>query len=236
FEFGKIYRYNPDQVENDDVTKRYFEERHLSLFETGAETPENWKIKSEKTDFYYLKARVMNILQRLRINLSRVVVEQASEKYYSSGISLIFKDNRKVLASIGKLSRDTLKRMDCKQEVFYADINWDLLLKSLPAKDVVYAEVAKFPEVRRDLALVIDKAVTFDEIERTAYETERKLLKKVGLFDVYEGDRIEAGKKSYAVSFVLQDKDKTLSDKQIEAVMAKLQKTFETKLGAKIRS
>ena len=120
--------------------------------------------------------------------------------------------------------------------MFYADINWDLLLKSLPTKDVVYAEVAKFPEVRRDLALVIDKAVTFDEIERTAYETERKLLKKVGLFDVYEGDRIEAGKKSYAVSFVLQDKDKTLSDKQIEAVMAKLLKTFESKLGAKIRS
>jgi len=236
FEFGKIYRYNPDQVENDDVTKRYFEERHLSLFETGAETPENWKIKSEKTDFYYLKARVMSVLQRLRINLSRVVVEPASEKYYSQGIALIFKDNRKVIATVGELSKATLKRMDCKQPVFYADINWDLVLKSLPAKDVVYAEVAKFPEVRRDLALVIDKAVTFDEIERAAYETERKLLKKVGLFDVYEGDRIEQGKKSYAVSFVLQDKDKTLSDKQIEAVMAKLQKTFETKLGAKIRS
>lgn len=236
FEFGKIYRYNPEQVENSDVTKRYFEERHLSLFETGVEVPENWKLKSEKTDFYYLKARVMNILQRLRINLSRIAVEPATEKYYSHGIALIFKDSRKVLATVGQLSKATLKRMDCKQDVFYADINWELLLKSLPAKDVVYAEVAKFPEVRRDLALVIDKNVTFDEIERIAFETERKLLKKVGLFDVYEGDRIENGKKSYAVSFVLQDKDKTLSDKQIEAVMAKLQKNFENKLGAKIRS
>ena len=236
FEFGKIYRYNPEQVENDDVTKRYFEESHLSIFYTGREIPENWKIKSEKTDFYYLKARVMNILQRLRINLSRVVVEQASEKYYSSGISLIFKDNRKVIATLGKLSKETLKRMDCKQDVYYADINWDLVLKSVPTKDITYTEVPKFPEVRRDLALVINKDVTFEQIERLAFETERKLLKKVGLFDVYEGDRIEQGKKSYAVSFVLQDAEKTLSDKQIEAVMAKLQKTFETKLEAKIRS
>ena len=163
-------------------------------------------------------------------------MEPATDKYYSHGIALIFKDSRKVLATLGQLSKATLKRMDCKQDVFYADINWELLLKSLPAKDVVYAEVAKFPEVRRDLALVINKDVTFEQIERLAFETERKLLKKVGLFDVYEGDRIEQGKKSYAVSFVLQDAEKTLSDKQIEAVMAKLQKTFETKLEAKIRS
>ena len=126
--------------------------------------------------------------------------------------------------------------MDCKQDVYYADIKWDLVLKSVPTKDLTYTEVPKFPEVRRDLALVIGKDVTFEQIERLAFETERKLLKKVGLFDVYEGDRIEQGKKSYAVSFVLQDAEKTLSDKQIEAVMAKLQKTFETKLEAKIRS
>jgi phenylalanyl-tRNA synthetase beta chain len=126
--------------------------------------------------------------------------------------------------------------MDCKQDVFYADFNWDLLLKSIPAQEVTFAEIAKNPEVRRDLALLIDKNVTFDAIEKLAFETEKKLLKKVGLFDVYEGDRIEEGKKSYAVSFILQDKDKTLSDKQIESIMAKLQKNFETRLGAKIRS
>ena len=126
--------------------------------------------------------------------------------------------------------------MDCKQDVYYADINWELLLKSIPAQEVTFAEIAKNPEVRRDLALLIDKNVTFEAIEKIAYETEKKLLKKVGLFDVYEGDRIEAGKKSYAVSFVLQDKDKTLSDKQIESIMAKLQKNFEARLGAIIRS
>lgn len=126
--------------------------------------------------------------------------------------------------------------MDCKQDVFYADFNWDLLLKSIPAQEVTFAEIAKNPEVRRDLALLIDKNVTFDAIEKLAFETEKKLLKKVGLFDVYEGDRIEEGKKSYAVSFILQDKEKTLSDKQIESIMAKLQKNFETRLGAKIRS
>ena len=236
FEFGKIYRYNPEQVENDDVTKRYFEERHLSVFATGSEIPENWKLKAENTDFYYLKAHVINILRRLRINMGRIVAEPSQAKYYVSGIDLMFKDNRKVIATLGKLSKETLKRMDCKQDVFYADINWDLVLKSVPTKDLTYTEVPKFPEVRRDLALVINKDVTFEQIERLAFETERKLLKKVGLFDVYEGDRIEQGKKSYAVSFVLQDAEKTLSDKQIEAVMAKLQKTFETKLEAKIRS
>jgi len=236
FEFGKIYCYNPEQSENQDVTKRYFEERHLSLFATGSEIPENWKLKSEKTDFYYLKAHVINILCRMRMNMGRIIAEPAQAHYYSSGIDLIFKDSRKVIASVGQLSKAVLKRMDCKQEVFYADINWDLLLKNIPAKDITYAEVPKFPEVRRDLALVIDKNVSFAEIERLAYETEKKLLKKVGLFDVYEGDRIENGKKSYAVSFVLQDTEKTLSDKQIEAVMGKLQKTFENRLGAKIRS
>ena len=137
---------------------------------------------------------------------------------------------------MGRVAKATLKKMDCKQDVFYADINWDLLLKSIPTQEVTFTEIAKNPEVRRDLALVIDKNITFDAIEKLAFETEKKLLKNVGLFDVYEGEHIEDGKKSYAVSFILQDKDKTLSDKQIESIMAKLQKNFETRLGAKIRS
>lgn len=236
YEFGKIYRHHPEELENGDVTKRYTEERHLSIFTTGSEIPENWKLQQQPTDFYYLKSYVINVLRRLRMNMGRIVAEPAKAKYFAEGIDLVFKDSRKVIASIGRVAKATLKKMDCKQEVFFADINWDLVMKNIPSKEVTYAEVAKFPEVRRDLALVIDKTVNFDEIEKIAFETERKLLKKVGLFDVYEGDRIEAGKKSYAVSFVLQDKDKTLSDKQIESIMEKLQKNFETKLGAKIRS
>ena len=236
FEFGKHYRYNPDQVDNGDVTKRYFEERHLSLFMTGAQTAESWKMASQPVDFYYLKSHVINILRRLRINMGRIVAEPAKAKYFAEGLDLMFKDSKKVIVSLGRLAKPTLKKMDCKQDVFYADFNWDLLLKSIPAQEVTFAEIAKNPEVRRDLALLIDKNVTFDAIEKLAFETEKKLLKKVGLFDVYEGDRIEEGKKSYAVSFILQDKEKTLSDKQIESIMAKLQKNFETRLGAKIRS
>lgn len=236
FEFGKHYRYNPEQADNGDVTKRYFEERHLSLFMTGAETAESWKLTSQPVDFYFLKAHVVNILRRLRVNMGRIVAEPAKAKYFAEGLDLVFKDSKKVIVSLGRLAKPTLKRMDCKQDVYYADINWDLLLKSIPTQEVTFAEIAKNPEVRRDLALVIDKNVTFEAIEKIAYETEKKLLKKVGLFDVYEGDRIEDGKKSYAVSFILQDKEKTLSDKQIESIMAKLQKNFEVRLAAKIRS
>lgn len=236
FEFGKHYRYNPEQAENGDVTKRYFEERHLSIFMTGTEIGENWKMPSMQVDFYFLKAHVINILRRLRINMGRITFEPSTAKYFTAGLDLMFKDSKKVIASLGRLAKPTLKKMDCKQDVYYADINWDLLLKSIPSQEVTFAEIAKNPEVRRDLALVLDKNVTFDAIEKLAYETEKKLLKKVSLFDVYEGDRIEEGKKSYAVSFILQDKEKTLSDKQIEAIMAKLQKNFETRLEAKIRS
>ncbi|MBR3939114.1 MAG: phenylalanine--tRNA ligase subunit beta [Bacteroidales bacterium] len=236
FEFGKHYRYNPNQVDNEDVTKRYFEERHLSLFMTGVETGESWKMASQPVDFYYLKSHVTNILRRLRINMGRVVTEPAKAKYFAEGLDLMFKDSKKVIVSLGRLAKSTLKKMDCKQDVYYADFNWDLLLKSIPTQEVTFSEIAKNPEVRRDLALLIDKNVTFDAVEKLAFETEKKLLKKVGLFDVYEGDRIEEDKKSYAVSFIFQDKDKTLSDKQIESIMTKLQKNFETRLGAKIRS
>jgi len=236
FEFGKHYRYNPNQVDNEDVTKRYFEERHLSLFMTGVETGESWKMASQPVDFYYLKSHVTNILRRLRINMGRVVVEPAKAKYFAEGLDLMFKDSKKVIVSLGRLAKPTLKKMDCKQDVYYADFNWDLLLKSIPTQEVTFSEIVKNPEVRRDLALLIDKNVTFDAVEKLAFETEKKLLKKVGLFDVYEGDRIEEDKKSYAVSFIFQDKDKTLSDKQIESIMTKLQKNFETRLGAKIRS
>ena len=125
--------------------------------------------------------------------------------------------------------------MDCKQEVFYADIDWSLILKNYPAKEVQYAEVPKYPEVRRDLALVLDNNITFAQIEQVAYATEKKLLKRVSLFDVYNGKGIAEGMKSYAVSFILQDKDKTLTDKQIDTVMTKLQQNLEKQLQAKIR-
>ncbi|MCQ2298549.1 MAG: phenylalanine--tRNA ligase subunit beta [Bacteroidales bacterium] len=236
YEFGHTYFRNPDVDPDADLLKRYTEVQHLSIFMTGAQVPENWKVKNEPTDFFYLKGYVMNILRRLRIPTGRLQCVAATEKYYAEGIALVFKDSKKQLVSMGRLSKDTLKRMDCKQDVYYADFDWDLFLKSLPEKEVTFSEISKFPEVRRDLALVMDKKVTFAEIENVARQTEKKLLKEVSLFDVYEGKGITEGMKSYAVSFILQDKEKTLNDKQIETVMAKLQKNLESQLGAKVRS
>ena len=239
YEFGRTYRLSDetDGTNGTDipVTKKYQETQHLAIFITGQTCPENWKNPAAPTDFYMLKGHVMNILRRMRMNMTRIQTVPATEKYYSQGLSLVFKDNHKQLCSMGILSKETLKKMDCKQDVFYADIDWSLLLKNYPEKEVLYAEVPKYPEVRRDLALILDKKVTFAEIEQVAYNSEKKLLKHVGLFDVYEGKGITEGMKSYAVNFILQDKEKTLTDKQIESTMEKIQKNLESQLGAKIR-
>ena len=235
YEFGRAYFYNPDQADNDQITKRYTEVQHMSMFMTGAMTSESWMMKQMPVDFYQLKQLVMNILRRLRINFFRLEVVPTKEHYFAEGLSMVFKDNKKTLVSFGRLSKELLKKMDCKQDVYYADFNWELVLKSVPEKEVTFTDIPKNPEVRRDLALVIDKNVPFVDIERVAYQTEKKLLKRVSLFDVYEGKGIAEGKKSYAVSFILQDKEKTLKDKQIEVVMQKLQKNLENQLNATIR-
>lgn len=236
YEFGRAYVCNPENKDSELVTKRYTETQHLSIFMTGKMTGESWMMPQMNADFYWLKQYVNNIIRRLRINTTRLQVVPASEHFYAEGLAYVFKDSKKQLCSVGRLSKDTLKMMDCKQDVYYADFDWDLVLKSVPEKEMTYTEIAKFPEVRRDLALVVDKKVTFAEIENVALQTEKKLLKRVSLFDVYEGKGIVAGMKSYAVSFILQDKEKTLNDKQIEAVMTKLQKNLENQLGAKVRS
>ena len=237
YEFGRSYVKNStDEGMELAVTKKYSETQHLSFFMTGAVYGESWREKRKNVDFFDAKAHLLNILHRLRIATDRLVVVDTTEHFLSEGLAWQVRDNKKQLAVAGRISKELLQKMDCKQEVFYVDINWDLLLKLLPSKDVTFKEIAKFPEVRRDLALVIKNNVTFDQIERVAYATEKKLLRKVSLFDVYQGKGIEDGYKSYAVSFILQDPDKTLTDKQIEGVMQKLQKNFESQLEAKIRS
>lgn len=236
YEFGRGYQ-KTDQADQSDlpVTKKYNETQYLSMWMTGEQYAESWKVAHTPIDFFYLKSYVMNILHRMRVNLSRLESKPTACSYLSQGIDLVYRDNQKVLVSMGVVSKTVLAKMDCKQPVFYADINWDLLLKNYPKKEVTFSEIPRFPEVRRDLALVVSQNVTFEQIEQVAYATEKKLLQRVGLFDVYEGKGIAAGMKSYAVSFILQDKDKTLNDKQIEATMAKIQKNLETQLGAKIR-
>lgn len=238
----KLYEYGRSYVKTDEaanlelpVTKRFNETEHVSIFMTGNMTPESWKMKSAETDFFYLKAYVMDILHRMRVNMGRVEMVPTQYKFFAEGLDIVQRDSKKLLGTLGRIGRETLKRMDIKQPVYYADLNWTLLLKGYPTKEVLYQEVAKFPEVRRDLALILKKDVTFAAIEQAAMQCEKKLLKRVSLFDVYEGKGIADGFKSYAVSFILQDRDKTLNDKQIETTMAKIQKTLETQLGAKIR-
>lgn len=236
YEFGRSY-VKTDEAANQElpVTKRFNETEHVSIFLTGNMTPESWKKKPAEADFFYLKAYVMDILHRMRVNMGRVEMVPTQYKFFAEGLDIVLKDSKKLLGTIGRIGRETLKRMDIKQPVYYADLNWTLLLKGYPTKEVQYQEVAKFPEVRRDLALILKKDVTFAAIEQAAMQCEKKLLKRVSLFDVYEGKGIADGFKSYAVSFILQDKDKTLNDKQIETTMAKIQKTLETQLGAKVR-
>lgn len=239
YEFGRTYAMAVDSADSSGghaVTDRFSETQHLALFMTGGNSPESWHAPVVPVDFFHMKGHVMNILRRMRVNVSRLDFLPAKEHYYAEGLDLVFRDSRRQLCSFGRLAKETLRRLDCKQEVFYADFDWDLLLRNYPAKEVLFADIPKFPEVRRDLALVVDRGVQFADIERVAYASEKKLLKQVGLFDVYQGKGIADGKKSYAVSFVLQDKDKTLTDKQIEAVMAKIQKNLETQISAHIRS
>ncbi len=211
----------------------YKESFKLGLFVTGRKEPESWQTSDNNVGFYDLKSICQNILKRTGIELNKLQFEDSTKAYFSPGI--YFKNKKNTLLEIGRFSKEILKSFDIKQDVFYAEIDWDLLLELNKKAKIRFAEIPKFPEVRRDLALLIDSEITFAEIEKIAIEAERQYLKKVNLFDVYEGKNIEAGKKSYAVSFTLSDPEKTLTDKVIDKIMHKLMKTYETKLRAIIR-
>ena len=178
--------------------------------------------------------RILNIFARLGLNFGTVVFGNLTNDVYATAISVHTRGG-KLLATFGIVSKKIQKAFDIDNEIYYAEINWNELMKAIKTSKVNFKELTKFPAVKRDLALLLDKKVQFAEIEKIAYETEKKLLKEVALFDVYEGKNLEAGKKSYALSFILQDTENTLKDKQIEAIMAKLLKTFEEKFGAKLR-
>ena len=168
------------------------------------------------------------------MDLHSLVVGNLSDDIYSTALTVNTKGGKR-LATFGVVTKKMLKAFDVDNEVYYADLNWKELMKAIRSVKVSYKEISKFPAVKRDLALLLDKKVQFAEIEKIAYETEKKLLKEVSLFDVYEGKNLEAGKKSYAVSFLLQDESQTLNDKMIDKIMSKLVKNLEDKLGAKLR-
>ena len=243
YEFGNCYHYNAQKIADRqakdphwvyDPLYAYSEEPHLALWLTGNKTAQSWVQKEEKTSFYTLHAYVNNVLRRLGVNVQLLTSEPLNSELCSDGM-VIKAPNGKQIGFMGIVNGKLLKAFDIDNPVYYADLDWNMLLKLNKQYKPVINDLPKFPEVKRDFALLVDKSVKFADLAKAALAAEKKLLKAVNLFDVYEGKNLEAGKKSYALSFILQDAENTLKDKQIEAIMAKLLKTFEEKFGAKLR-
>ena len=238
YEFGNCYHYkaNPAAREHNPENSlvEYSEEPHMALWITGNKAAQTWVRKEEKTTFYQLRAYVNNILVRLGVDLSKTTVERLENELFSDGL-VLKATNGKALGFIGIVARKQLKAFDIEQEVFYADLDWNQLLKQNKQYKAVINDLPKYPEVKRDFALLVDKTVEFADLARAAFATEKKLLKNVYLFDVYEGKNLEAGKKSYALSFILQDAENTLKDTQIENIMNRMKATFEEKFHATLR-
>ena len=234
FEFGNCYDYNIDHKKEDETLAEFSEDYRLGLWVSGSRVDNNWAHPNEKSSVYELKAYVENILVRLGVNLQKVIFGNLANDIYSAGLSITTSSGRQ-LGTMGIVSPKICKELDIETDVYYAELSWTLLMKEIKKSKVTFSEISKFPAVKRDLALLLEKNVQFAEIEKIATESERKLLKDVALFYVYEGKNLPAGKKSYAVSFYLQDEGKTLNDKQIDAIMKKIQTNLEQKLGAQLR-
>ncbi|MDO6676357.1 phenylalanine--tRNA ligase subunit beta [Tenacibaculum sp. 1_MG-2023] len=222
YEFGKTYH---------KYESGYQEDKHLTLFVTGNKTQDSWKVATQVSDFFYVKGVVTALLSRLGIE--KLKTTPTKSDVFSEGITLSLGKTK--LVELGVVKRTILKEFSIKQEVLFADFNWQNILSLVGNRNIKATDLPKFPAVKRDLALLLDNKVEFKEIYNLAFQSERKLLKEVDLFDVYEGDKLPEGKKSYAVSFVLQDENKTLADKQIDKIMQKLQQTFEKNLDAVLR-
>ena len=238
YEFGNCYHFNgerrKDERANADPLMAYSEEPHLGLWLTGNKAAQTWVRKEEKTTFYQLRAYVDNVLARLGVDMSKLSVERLENELFSDGL-VLKAANGKALGYIGIVSRKQLKAFDIDQEVYYADLDWNQLIKQNKQYKAVITDLPKYPEVKRDFALLVDKNIEFADLARAAFATEKKLLKNVYLFDVYEGKNLEEGKKSYALSFILQDAENTLKDTQIENIMNRLKATFEQKFNATLR-
>lgn len=235
FEFGNCYHFDAAKAEGcDEPIRAYREETHLGLWLTGKRVEGSWAHPDEETTFYELKAYVENILRRIGMPQGMLVMEKSDNNIFDKG--LVMKNRGgKVFVEMGVVCRKLQKQADIDRPVFYADLNWDALVKGVRKNVVTFKEISKFPSVSRDLALLLDNNVEFEQIERIARQTEKKLLKKVELFDVYQGKNLPEGKKSYAVNFILQDEQKTLNDKQIDAIMTKLIANLKKQLGAELR-
>ena len=234
FEFGNCYHYDESKKEADKLIKAYTQDQHLGLWVTGKRVENSWVHPNEDASFYELKAYVENILVRLGLSLQAVTLVKGENNIFEDSISIVTKAG-KIIAELGIVAYKLTKNMGITNEVFFADIYWDNLLKAVKKHVVEYKEISKYPAVSRDLALLVDKTVEFEQIKEIAYSTEKKLLKAVELFDVYEGKNLPKGKKSYAVNFILQDEQKTLNDKQIDSIMKKLIDNLTKRLNAELR-
>lgn len=230
FEFGKTYHLLGENASENGMA--YQERPHLAIALTGKQNAGHWRQVDQVSDFYHLKAIVDGILKKMGITAIRT--EDATRSYFEYGVSYI--KNQKELVSIGAVSSKELRRADVSGAVYYAVFDWDLLLKLVTKNKVVFKEIAKFPAVKRDLALLVDSTVSFERLRDIAIRTDRKYLREVSVFDVYKGDKLPEGKKSYALTFLLQDEEKTMDDKRIDSIVNKLIINFEKETGAKVRS
>lgn len=233
FEFGNTYFIRNDKTSEKPLDK-YEEEQHLSLFITGNQEQENWNVPVTKTSFFVLKSYVENILIKLGFNIEKLKVESLSTDLIEEGL-VYQRGDGKTVVEMGFVSPVLLKKFEVDAVVFFANFNWDFVLEQISKHKVTYEGLPKFPAVRRDLALLVDEAVTFSQLKAIALKTERKLLRAVDIFDVYKGDKLPAGKKSYALSFILRDDEKTLNEKQIDQTMQRFIGTFEKEVGAQLR-
>ena len=235
YEFGNVYHRNPEADSTEEKPLAPFsEEKRLGIWMTGDITVANWTEPSRKSSVFDLKATVENVFARLGITDKEIVATQTSNDLFSACLEYRNRGG-KLLGHIGVVSRKMMKIADIQQPVYFAELSWDALAKMAQKKKVEYSDLPKSMPVKRDLALLLDEATTFAQVEAVVRASEKRLLKSVSLFDVYEGKNLEAGKKSYAISMTLQDDEKTLNDKQIDAVMGKIIANLEKQLGAKLR-
>lgn len=232
FEFGRTYHANQDITEISNINK-YYEDKFLSLWISGKKLPTNWNLKDSPSDFFTIKSFVNKITKRFGIEIDQMDNEFISNNFFE--YALEYKFRNKVFCKFGKVNSKMAKLSDCEQEVFYSEINWDFLLEIAKTGKLIYKPVSKFPKVKRDLAILIDKTVSYQQLLELTKKTEQKYISEVNLFDVYEGKNIEEGKISYALSFTLEDREKTMTDKQIDKIMQRLIRAFETEVSAKLR-
>ena len=234
YEFGNVYHFNPEADSSERILAAFSEHTSLGIWITGDNHSGNWAEQARKSTIFDLKAVVEQIFARLGIGAKELVMEQTSGDIFAAALTI---NNRggKHIGEVGIVKKAILKKADVEQDVFFAELNWDALVKMTLKKKVTFTDLPKTQPVKRDLALLVDKAVTMANIEKVVNSSERKLLRGVSLFDVYEGKNLEAGKKSYAISIILQDDEKTLQDKQIDAVMNKIIAALEKQVGAKLR-